>query len=31
MGANGLDRLQVVLLVIAVLSMVALFAMDLYG
>ena len=31
MGANGIDRLQVVLLVIAVLSMVALFAMDLYG
>ena len=31
MGANGIDRLQVVLLVIAVVSMVALCAMDLYG
>jgi hypothetical protein len=31
MGTNGIDRLQVVLLVIAVLSMVALFTMDLYG
>ena len=31
MGKNGIDRLQVVLLTLAVLSMVALFAMDLYG
>ena len=31
MGANGTDRLQVVLLAIAVISMIALFAMDVYG
>lgn len=31
MGANGIDRLQVVLLAVAVLSIIALFAMDLYG
>jgi hypothetical protein len=31
MGANGIDRLQIVLLAVAVLSIVALFAMDLYG
>ena len=31
MHANGIDRLQVVLLAVAVLSIVALFAMDLYG
>jgi len=31
MGADGIDRLQVVLLAVAVLSILALFAMDLYG
>ena len=31
MGANGIDWLQVVLLTIAFLSVVALFAIDLYG
>lgn len=31
MGANGIDRLQVALLTIAFLSIVALFAVDLYG
>jgi hypothetical protein len=31
MGANGIDRLQVVLLAVALLSIIALFAMDLYG
>lgn len=31
MGANGSDRLQLVLVAVAVLSIVALFAMDLYG
>jgi hypothetical protein len=31
MRANGIDRLQIVLLTIAILSIVALFAMDLYG
>lgn len=31
MGANGIDRLQIVLLAVAVFSIVALFAIDLYG
>jgi hypothetical protein len=31
MRAIGIDRLQVVLLAVAVLSIAALFAMDLYG
>ena len=31
MDANGIDRLQILLLMVAILSIVALFAMDLYG
>ena len=31
MSANGIDRLQVVLLAVALLTVIALFAMDLYG
>jgi hypothetical protein len=31
MRANGIDRLQLVLLTVAVLSIVALFAIDIYG
>jgi len=31
MDANGIDRLQLVLLAIAALSMIALFALDLFG
>jgi hypothetical protein len=31
MSAHGIDRLEVVIMTIAVLSIIALFAMDLYG
>ena len=31
MRAKGIDRLQVLLLAVALLSIIALFAMDLYG
>lgn len=31
MDADGIDRLQLVLMAVAVLSIIALFAVDLYG